>query len=414
MMVKTGKGTFVPDESIVRNKKREGYISFSDFIARESRHIDMMKNGSRVNNTNSVLKTLYTSKFMELSTIDFQQYASRYRWYNLPIGLTKDKVELVLYKAGAGGFFYSPITEKYYFLPVVFLGDPDPLGYRNIASPRSLLGSSNDSKLDKKKATDKNRSLFPEYDREFVVRREVLSEMEEAILMDEEYAKNSIIIMQDHLETAPDYCTPRQVSIQDILKMEAEQFVLARTSAILASGATGIGVDDSEMANQVDSLNDKIFNSLMEGKPIIPISKTVGKTIDKLDLSPFMKPQEFLQNYQAIDNTRLESMGITNGGAFQKQGTILQSEMDMSSSRAIAILLDGLRQRQQACNIFNQIFNLDENHRVWCTINTDADIFNTDRSMYGRSYENDYGAEYSNAMANSGGIQNDSQNNSEH
>ena len=61
---------------------------------------------------------------------------------------------------------------------------------------------------------------------------------------------------------------------------------------------------------------------------------------------------------QAIDNLRLSTLGLKNGGLFEKQGTILQSESDMANSNTDLILQDGLSIRQEFCNIVNKVFNL--------------------------------------------------------
>ena len=60
---------------------------------------------------------------IQLRILDEQNAVNRYKWYNLPSGLSGQKIERILYYRGQGMFFYSNIDEKFYFLPYALNGN---------------------------------------------------------------------------------------------------------------------------------------------------------------------------------------------------------------------------------------------------------------------------------------------------
>ena len=66
--------------------------------------------------------------------------------------------------------------------------------------------------------------------------------------------------------------------------------------------------------------------------------------------------------FQSLDNFRLSTLGIANGGIFEKKAHILESENAINSSTVLSAFQDGLKLRQDFCNIVNSIWGLD----IWC------------------------------------------------
>ena len=75
-----------------------------------------------------------------------------------------------------------------------------------------------------------------------------------------------------------------------------------------------------------------------------------------------MKSEEYLLYYQAIDNLRKSFIGIPSNGVYEKKSQVLQSEQSMNSNEDNLILQDGLRLRQQFCDMVNLIWGLG----IWC------------------------------------------------
>lgn len=64
---------------------------------------------------------------------------------------------------------------------------------------------------------------------------------------------------------------------------------------------------------------------------------------------------------ESLDNYRLSTHGIKNGGLFQKKAHMLQTEQDMAGGDT-SVLQDKLTTRQLSCLLAKDIFDLD----MWC------------------------------------------------
>jgi hypothetical protein len=69
------------------------------------------------------------------------------------------------------------------------------------------------------------------------------------------------------------------------------------------------------------------------------------------------KAAEFLQSMQAIDNFRVQTHGLPNGGLFEKTQYIndAQTELNLGGADTSLTLMDGLSIRQEFCNRVNAI-----------------------------------------------------------
>jgi len=94
---------------------------------------------------------------------------------------------------------------------------------------------------------------------------------------------------------------------------------------------------------------------------------------------------------QAIENLRLSTYGIDNGGLFEKKAHTLQSEADINGGPVGLVLQDGLSIRQNFCNIVNSIWNLG----IWCE--PAENIIGTDIDGDGLAYDRNEDAAQSGA-----------------
>ena len=77
---------------------------------------------------------------------------------------------------------------------------------------------------------------------------------------------------------------------------------------------------------------------------------------------PVGKAQEFLLAMQALENFRLSTYGLENGGLFEKKAHKLETEQQMNTSTVGLVYEDGLAIRQNFCNIVNSIWGTS----IWC------------------------------------------------
>lgn len=69
-----------------------------------------------------------------------------------------------------------------------------------------------------------------------------------------------------------------------------------------------------------------------------------------------MRVQDMLLAMESLDNLRLGTFGIDNGGIFNKKAHLLNAEAAQQSGTSSLVMDDGLYQRQQAADLINSWF----------------------------------------------------------
>ena len=283
-----------------------------------------------------------------LRIIDEQDAIRRFTWYNLPDDLDGELLERILYYKGQAFFFYIEEINQFFFLPFALEGDIDVYGRYNNVRPIPF----NDGK------TDKNRRFNLLHN----LNRKVVKALPE--ILDYEKVINSGVILWDYAKQLSENNIPRALLNESLLEYEAEMLTALRTNMINSCGVSGLKVDGEGEQSNVYSAQRQYYNAAMQGQKWIPIVGLTSKDFQELDMTSVKACQEYLQVCQAIDNLRLSTYGIQNGGLFEKQGTIIQSEADFACSNTNLIMQDGLNQRQKFCNLINGLFGLN----VWVEI----------------------------------------------
>ena len=145
-----------------------------------------------------------------------------------------------------------------------------------------------------------------------------------------------------------------------VLDTMAECIPFMRTNLLLSTGVRGVRVRDADQAVSVVDGSRSMETAALVGDPLIPIVGNVE--FQDLTNGQVAKSEEFMLAMQSIDNYLLGTMGLQNGGIFQKRAHELQTEADINGGPVGLILQDGLSQRQNACNIINSIWGLG----IWC------------------------------------------------
>ena len=282
----------------------------------------------------------------QLRVLDEQNAINRYKWYNLPSGLTGQLLERILYYKGQGAFFYMKENNQFYFLPYSLLGTIDVYGRYMGITPLQFAGGTTSNEKGKERPWITGLKKKPVY--------EVKTEI------DLDDFENDCVLLSDYSKQLGEMILPRQ-SIQDpLLDAMSEAIPLARTSLIANSGVRGMRVQTEDDADQVAIASSAIYKNAMDGKPFVPI---VGKTeFQDLTNGTALKSEEYLLYLQALDNYRLSLYGLDSGGLFQKKSHMLEAEQNMNAGHARLAYQDGLTIRQNFCDIVNSIWGLG----IWC------------------------------------------------
>lgn len=282
----------------------------------------------------------------QLRVLDEQNAINRYKWYNLPSGLSGQLLERILYYRGQGAFFFMKENNQFYFLPYTLSGSIDVYGRYMGITPLQFAGGTTSNEKGKERPWITGLTKKPVY--------EVKTEID---LNDFE---NDCVLLSDYSKQLGEMILPRQ-SIQDpLLDAMSEAIPLARTSLIANSGVRGMRVQTEDDADQVAIASSAIYKNAMDGKPFVPI---VGKTeFQDLTNGTALKSEEYLLYLQALDNYRLSLYGLDSGGLFQKKSHMLEAEQNMNAGHARLAYQDGLTIRQNFCDIVNSIWGLG----IWC------------------------------------------------
>lgn len=284
-------------------------------------------------------KTLKEDIKKQLRLIDEQDAVNRYVWYNLPCNLTSQELERMLYYKGQLCFYYDKDLEEFYFMPYALDGTIDFYGRYNTIHPVPMTSGTD----------DKGNKAQAQY-----LSEKKLKCIYGIALDDQEVDKeNSCVLLHDYTKQLSQNIIPR-ANIQDpLLDVMSECVPFMRTCLISGSGIKGIRVQDADQADSVHDAARGMENAALTGEPWIAVEGAVE--MQELTDGSTLKAEEYMLAMQSLDNLRLSTYGIDNGGLFEKKAHELQSEADINGGPVGLVLQDGLSIRQNFANIVNSI-----------------------------------------------------------
>ena len=328
-----------------------------------------------------------------LRIIDEQDAVNRYVWYNLPNNITSQELERMLYYKGQLCFFYMKELDQFFFMPYALDGTIDFYGRYNRVHPVPMTSGTED------KNGKAQAQLLSDIKLDVLYGIPVPKEGDTV----ETFMKsleNKCVLIYDYSKQLAQTITPR-VEVNDaILDVMAECVPFMRTSLILSTGVKGMRVQNGDDWTNVQDANRSLEDAALSGDPYIPM---VGMTeFQDLQNGQVAKSEEYMLAMQSLDNLRLSTYGIDNGGLFEKKAHELQTEADINGGPVGLVLQDGLSIRQNFCNIVNSIWGLG----IWCepAENIMGADMNGDGLMYDRNDDGaQTGTDNTNTNTNTGG-----------
>lgn len=267
----------------------------------------------------------------------------RYKWNNLPPEIKGQDIERLFYYRGKVGLLFLKPLNRWIIADPTLLGQIDYLGRFNHLKPLPFTGS------DLAKKVDSNLKIL-------------LSQEERKVLWDMPRGDGLDFDPQDLLDNYAFYATDRcqqqsqtiltRQSLNDgIIDIEANIPCYINTLLSNSTGVTGVRVNGDDEAYEVQRISNTANNAALNAKRFLAMN---GR-MDWQDLSTAaqMRAEDMLLSLQSLDNIRLNALGLENGGIFEKNAHMLQTEANMRSSTAKLILEDGLYQRQRLCDQIN-------------------------------------------------------------
>lgn len=306
--------------------------------------------------------------------IDEQDAVNRYKWFNLPCDLSSEELERLLYYRGQLCFFYFKELDKFYILPYALDGTIDFYGRFNRVHPIPFAVGT----------TDEEKAKYQEM--ETLLSTIKLNVIKDPILdedMTEEMFDNSCVLLHDYTKQLSQTIIPRQQINDCFVDIEAEIIPYLSTALLAGTGIKGMRVNDADAADETERASKQVRYSALNKKLYVAMTSSVDFQ-ELADGSP-LKSEEFLLALQGIENVRKGTLGIENGGIFQKKAHKLESEQTGNESSVATVFQDGLSIRQRFCNIVNSIWGLE----IWCE--PSEAVISVDLNGDGVDYDRDAG-----------------------
>lgn len=274
---------------------------------------------------------------------DEQLALQRYKWYNLFPELSGELIERILYYRGQGMLFYIRALEKFYFLPYCLDGTIDVYGRYTKVKPIPFMGKSDaGSSDDPKYAIDiliGSQSRIPVYD---------LQDMSISI---DEFLDTRCILLHDYCKQLSQTVLPRQEINEVLIEIESNILPYVNTLLSNSTGVAGLRVNDSDEQASVEDASQTAQLAALNAKRWIAIQGTLN--FQDLSIPSGVRAEDMLMAMQSIDNIRLGTYGLDNGGIFEKKAHLLNAEAEMNTGGSSLVMEDGLYQRQRFCDLVN-------------------------------------------------------------
>lgn len=203
-----------------------------------------------------------------------------------------------------------------------------------------------------------NKTFIPRY--EIFMPEDAMENGELSETKLEEIIDNSAVIIRDYTQQESETSIPRYMLNDAVLDVMSDCVPFMRTALLNSTGVLGMRVNTEDEAASVLEASSAVNVAALTGKKYVPI---IG-TLEFQDMSggDVAKSEEFLLAMQSLDNYRLSTYGLDNGGLFQKKSHMLEAEQEVNQGNVGLVYKDGLDQRQSACNIINSIWGTS----IWC------------------------------------------------
>lgn len=312
-----------------------------------------------------------------LRILDEQDAVNRYVWYNLPMDISSQELERLLYYKGQLCMFYCEPLGKFFVMPYALDGTIDFYGRFNTVHPVPMANGTTD---------DEKRMYKAQADYLSTLKLQVLYDFPEEPVDPTKVC----VLIHDYTKQMSQTIIPRQQIMDPILDVEAECMPYMRTALSNSTGVSAMRVNSTDEESNVKAANISVKRAALSGQRYIPVLGNID--FQELAAGQVYKSEEFMMAMQSIDNFRLSLYGFENGGLFQKKAHMLQTEQQGNAGQSKSPLTDGLSIRQRVCDIANFVWGVGmfcEASETALGADTNGDGFSTDDKDQSGSFAGD-------------------------
>ena len=283
-----------------------------------------------------------------LRVLDEEEAVNRFVWYNLPDGISSQELERLLYYKGQLVLFYAKDLDSFYFMPYALDGGIDFYGRYNEVHPVPMTSGTTDVE----KQIFKNQAAYLA-----TLRLKCLYDIPLNPIDD---PTKYCVILRDYINQLPQTIIPRQQLNDELLDIEADILCYLTTVLMRGTGVAGMRVNDADEAHNVVEAAAHMRWCALNGIPWTSIEGTIE--IQELADGTLTKVEEYMMAFQSIDNLRLRSYGVDNGGFYEKKQHMNDAEFSLNNANICLPQQDQLNLRQNFCDLVNALFGLG----IWC------------------------------------------------
>lgn len=303
---------------------------------------------------------LFSKLGQSLKDMDYQQFLTRFRWVNLPEGLSSELLERILYFSGSAMFFYIKELNRFYFLPYGMSGEGtktgiDFYGQYNRLKPYSFNGSTDGSgelNAAGKKLSSQDLYLSTQI-RDNIKDIPIVATEEEA----RKVYENGAVICFDRTPQLSYLIESRNRISQSYVKYLIKILIQTKSALINSNGFNLFSTNSESAADilqlQIDTINEDREN----GKLAAVVSSDLGD-IENIQSNAPTAITDFWNAFVAADNLRLKSLGIQNDGVIQKKQYQNMQETTLDVDAAMQIYMNSYLERVKFAAIVNSIWGL--------------------------------------------------------
>ena len=265
--------------------------------------------------------------------------------------------------------FYFKELDKFFVMPFALDGTIDFYGRFNTIHPVPMA----EGNTDEEKAQYKNQAAILSQ-----LKLKVLYDVPEEPLDD---PSQYCVIIRDYCQQLSQTIIPRQIVQDGLLDVMADCIPFMRTTLLNSTGVQGMRVGSEDEQSNVQAANMSVDRAALNGEKWIPV---VGQ-LDFQDLTggQVSRGEEYLMAMQSLDNFRLSTYGLENGGLFEKKQYQNNAQTMLNGSGQVGNpLQDSLSYRQRSCDIANAIWG------VGMACEVGENVLSLDTDMDGNAFEN--------------------------
>lgn len=254
--------------------------------------------------------------------MDFEQATGRYVWENLPEGIESHLIETMLYFRGSlAGVFNGG---KLIVLPYANQGTINQYGLPTKVKLLTFNGTS----------ADENEPYGA--GKEYKVSSNANIEESGAVLLYDRFPVSRSGLV-----------APRFITNSGIIELEAEIISRIKSNIKNSDKKVVFYADDD---NQKQAFQKAINEAYEADSPFVVVVKGSNKwgkdNTDYMHGDVGLKAQELFESWQSVNNIRVMSEGILNGGAFEKKERVVNAEVGDENAQSSLILDSGLTVRK--------------------------------------------------------------------